>query len=207
MKRFVLLCGLAVVGVTSGSVVAQSMETTANGNEAAIDANLSEQKIQAMNAAFTSALNSLTTAMRTCANSDMIYAPGATGANASGCKSVSVPAGTVAAFNLAACPTGWSAYTAGAGRVVVGVGTLGTDTYTLGGTGGAAMRTLTVAQMPAHTHNYSRARANITDIENDTEIDMVQSITQQTVATSSAGSGQAFDNRQAFVGLRYCQKN
>lgn len=38
------------------------------------------------------------------------------------------------------------------GRVVVGVGTLGSDTYALGATGGVALRTLTTTELPAHTH-------------------------------------------------------
>lgn len=42
-----------------------------------------------------------------------------------------------------------------AGRVPVGVGTLGSDTYALGGTGGATLKTLTTANMPAHDHNVS----------------------------------------------------
>lgn len=42
-----------------------------------------------------------------------------------------------------------------AGRVPVGVGTLGSDTYALGGTGGTALRTLTTNELPAHTHTGS----------------------------------------------------
>jgi microcystin-dependent protein len=39
------------------------------------------------------------------------------------------------------------------GRVPVGVGTLGSDTYALGALGGAARVTLTEAQMPSHSHS------------------------------------------------------
>ena len=38
------------------------------------------------------------------------------------------------------------------GRTLMGVGTLGTDTYAAGATGGAARVTLTTAEMPAHNH-------------------------------------------------------
>src|SRR3954471_2119896 len=41
------------------------------------------------------------------------------------------------------------------GRVFVGVGTLGSDTYTGGGTGGASTKTLSLANMPNHDHNVS----------------------------------------------------
>jgi microcystin-dependent protein len=38
------------------------------------------------------------------------------------------------------------------GRMPVGIGTLGTDTYALGNAGGAAFRSLATANMPAHDH-------------------------------------------------------
>ncbi len=38
------------------------------------------------------------------------------------------------------------------GRTLIGVGTLGSDTYTAGATGGAARVTLTTDEMPAHNH-------------------------------------------------------
>jgi microcystin-dependent protein len=38
------------------------------------------------------------------------------------------------------------------GRVPIGVGTLGADTYALGATGGSASLTISAAQMPSHTH-------------------------------------------------------
>lgn len=41
------------------------------------------------------------------------------------------------------------------GRVPVGTGTLGSDTYTLGATGGNARSTLTTDQMPSHGHSVS----------------------------------------------------
>jgi microcystin-dependent protein len=38
------------------------------------------------------------------------------------------------------------------GRMIIGVGTLGADTYTLGLAGGSTLKTLVTANMPAHTH-------------------------------------------------------
>lgn len=40
----------------------------------------------------------------------------------------------------------------GHGRTLIGVGTLGTDTYTAGDEGGAARVTLTTSEMPSHNH-------------------------------------------------------
>ena len=39
-----------------------------------------------------------------------------------------------------------------AGRTLIGVGTLGSDTYTAGATGGVARVTLSTAEMPSHNH-------------------------------------------------------
>lgn len=41
----------------------------------------------------------------------------------------------------------------GQGRTLIGEGTLGTDTYAAGATGGAARVTLTTSEMPAHNHS------------------------------------------------------
>lgn len=43
------------------------------------------------------------------------------------------------------------------GRVMVGAGTLGSDTYAIGATGGAATRSLTASELPSHTHTGSTA--------------------------------------------------
>lgn len=39
------------------------------------------------------------------------------------------------------------------GRVPVGVGTLGSDSYAVGGTGGASTKTITTSNMPSHNHH------------------------------------------------------
>lgn len=41
------------------------------------------------------------------------------------------------------------------GRVPIGVGTLGSDSYALGALGGAATRVISTANLPAHDHNVS----------------------------------------------------
>lgn len=64
----------------------------------------------------------------------------------------SIPAGAVMAFNLASCPTGWTSLAGAAGRIIVGVGNNGTNSYALSASGGSDNITLSVAQLPAHTH-------------------------------------------------------
>lgn len=95
------------------------------------------------------------------------------------------------------------------GRFPVGAGTLGSDTYTVGGTGGEAKHTLTSAEMPAHDHeiryaHYGTTPANgtaggrgyvweIGDTAND----------NSTGDTQSVGSGSAHENRPPYIGLRF----
>lgn len=217
MTRFNLMW-MAAAGalMLGGSVGAQGIETTADGNEAAVDANLSEQKIQAMNTAFTSALNAMSTAMRTCGNSRLVYAPGATGADANGCVSPIV-AGTVSAFRLSACPTGWTALTTARGRVIVGTGTLGSDTYALNGTGGAAARTLTAANIPAHTHPLRSVGLRMVRKADGDKHGWFQGLKDESAYDSdtrpdvntkaSAGGSNPFDNRQPYLALLYCVKS
>lgn len=59
------------------------------------------------------------------------------------------------------------------GRSLFMAGTLGSDTYAVGGTGGSAFRTLTDAQMPSHDHgggttsSDSHSHTGTTDFENN----------------------------------------
>lgn len=71
-----------------------------------------------------------------------------------------VPKGAVMAFDLAKCPEGWSDLQMTAGRVIVGAGEgnrdLGDRPLTkreLHDMGGEEKHTLTVAEMPSHTHS------------------------------------------------------
>ena len=111
-----------------------------------------------------------------------------------------IPPGAVMAFNLASCPSGWSAYTAGVNRMIVGSG----SSYSLGATGGAATHVLTVNEMPAHTHGLayawvvpggSSSAAGSAGPTKDHDI------------TSSVGGGQPHNNMPPYVALLYCQKN
>jgi len=63
-----------------------------------------------------------------------------------------LPAGGIVAFNLPSCPTGWNQVTALAGRTIIGVGTLVSDTYALGAIGGSSKVALTTANLPSHSH-------------------------------------------------------
>ena len=69
-----------------------------------------------------------------------------------------VPSGAVMFFNLASCPTGWSALAASQGRYLVSLPAGGT----LGGTGGAALGNLEDRPVGQHNHAVSDAGHNHT---------------------------------------------
>lgn len=113
------------------------------------------------------------------------------------------------------------------GRVPVNTGQgPGLSTYPLGAAGGVESQTLSVAQMPPHTHAVA-AQLNGTNAPgsaptpggNLSALSTVGSIygtvpqggaTQPmasnaiTVTENMAGGGQAVDNRQPFLAMRYC---
>ena len=83
--------------------------------------------------------------------------------------------------------TTWTAF--GAGKVLVGVDTGDSDFNTIEETGGAktGAHTLTVDEMPAHTHNYGKS----TTSENMSIDDIGGLRGAATTATSSTGGGSA----------------
>ena len=88
-------------------------------------------------------------------------------------------------------------------RFVVGAGTGGN--YSPGDTGGANSVTLTVAQIPAHTHTYERTDVgiNVNDRPwpaSNNDCDMT------TQNTGSRGGGQAHENRPPYHALCYIMK-
>ena len=91
--------------------------------------------------------------------------------------------------------TTWTAF--GAGKVLVGVDANDADFNTVEETGGAKTHTLTVAQLPSHTHSYDRQNTSTDNISID---DITRTTGGNSSATSgSAGSGQAHNNVQPYI--------
>ena len=110
---------------------------------------------------------------------------------------------------VASIPTGWVLCDGNnntpdlRNRFVVGAGTGGN--YSPGDTGGANSVTLTVAQIPAHTHTYERTDVgiNVNDRPwpaSNNDCDMT------TQNTSSTGGGQSHENRPPYYALCYIMK-
>ena len=115
----------------------------------------------------------------------------------------SIPSGAVLAFNLAGCPDGWSEYTSAQDRTIIGSG----SSYSFGDVGGASTHTLTIAEMPAHTHTDSFLSG--IGGEGGTPHSLTRTAGASWYATNSDSNGgnQPHNNMQPYIALLYCVKN
>ena len=91
----------------------------------------------------------------------------------------------------------WAAF--GAGRVMVGIDAAQTEFDTLEETGGAKTHTLTVSELPSHTHNNP---AGILPPPNSNDVDVTGGNARtlgNDVATEATGGGQAHNNLQPYI--------
>ena len=91
--------------------------------------------------------------------------------------------------------TTWTAF--GAGKVLVGVDAGDTDFDTVEETGGAKTHTLTISEMPAHTHSYDRQNTSTDAISIH---DIVRTTGGNSSSTTgSTGGGTAHNNLQPYI--------
>jgi len=86
----------------------------------------------------------------------------------------------------------WVAF--GAGRVPVGIDSGDTDFDTAEETGGAKTHTLTVDEMPAHTHSVPNSGSQNNSFDSGTTVG-----NDVTGTSGSAGGGQAHNNLQPYI--------
>tara|TARA_Y100000401_G_scaffold99177_1_gene87293 strand:- start:1157 stop:1882 length:726 start_codon:yes stop_codon:yes gene_type:complete len=91
----------------------------------------------------------------------------------------------------------WAAF--GAGRVMVGIDASQTEFDTLEETGGAKTHTLTVSELPSHTHNNP---AGISPAPNANDVDITGGngrTIDNNVVTDATGGGSAHNNLQPYI--------
>jgi hypothetical protein len=127
-----------------------------------------------------------------------------------------VPAGAVMAFDLAACPAGWTAYVPAQGRTIVGVNPTGTSDLSVrarGASFGEEAHALSVQEMPSHNHGGSTGLDGIT-VEGNLFADPgspagngIPSYGQHSHSIPSQGGGAKHNNMQPSHVLLYCKKS
>ena len=87
----------------------------------------------------------------------------------------------------------WSAF--GTGRTIVGVDSSDTDFDAVRETGGSKTHTLTVSEIPAHTHTVAAS----TNDSDESGVSQGHTINTTNVSTSSTGGGGAHNNLQPYI--------
>lgn len=94
------------------------------------------------------------------------------------------------------------------GKVLIGIDSTDTDFNTIGKTGGEKEHTLTIDEMPAHTHGVPQAHPY--NIEAATHYTLVRenynNRTEYNVATSATGGGQAHNNMPPYQVAAFWQR-
>lgn len=157
------------------------------------------------------AANSLTFSATTLPETDLTVYVSLTSASEGGGGSLDgVPSGVICAWSGTAgnTPDGWALCDGQNGtpdlrdKFVLGAGT----THVVGDTGGSEEVTLTVAQMPSHTHTYfQRMEGNTKQVQSGT-INVYPIGGETGKTTSSIGSSQPHDNMPPYYTLAYIMK-
>ncbi|MEM0945168.1 MAG: hypothetical protein AAGI70_14620, partial [Pseudomonadota bacterium] len=117
-----------------------------------------------------------------------------------------------------ACPRGWSLFKAAGGRMIVGAGeheNAGVSEYPSfaddpgDATGGEERVTLTVAQMPRHSHQERGSnRLDVAQAPRDQiHVQDVDNTGFQKIISHESGGGQPHNNMPPYIALYFCKKD
>jgi len=139
--------------------------------------------------------------------------------NGANCKTMTElggsPTGAVMAFDLASCPTGWTAYTAANGRNIIGTGTSGTVgavSHVRGnattGVGGEEKHVQTIAEMAYHNHFAGNLDQTLGyKGGTNTNSYIFSGYSAPTWGTSYTGGSTAMPVMDPYIALLYCKKS
>lgn len=117
-----------------------------------------------------------------------------------------VPPGMVAAFDLAGtCPPGWVEFSDAAGRAIIGTGKgEGLSRRKYRDTGGEERKTLTIQELPPHTHAANVSTGGYSFEHHKWNDRLPGERWKQ--ETGSTGDGKPFDIMPPFIALTFCKK-
>ncbi len=123
-----------------------------------------------------------------------------------------VPSGAIMAFNLKACPSGWSEVPALAGRTIIGAGTgPGLTPRELYAYGGEEKHTMLLSELVPHTVSMSFGASDkggkgngyaYSDRAGGSTV-----LATYAKTSNSVGGGEAFNVMMPYYALLYCQKD
>ncbi|MFM2384113.1 MAG: hypothetical protein RIQ72_685 [Candidatus Parcubacteria bacterium] len=116
-----------------------------------------------------------------------------------------VPVGAIVLF-ANSCPTGWSEFTALQGKMPIGVNAV----YPIGSTGGNSQITLSVNQLPSHSHDYGLASGGnigVESVEGGAPHEVIAPKPGGRNSTLSTGGGSAINIMNPYKAVIFCQKD
>ena len=114
-----------------------------------------------------------------------------------------IPSGAVIAFDLAdGCPSGWSPIPDLDRRVIVGAVTTRNAEFGYRAIGGEKEHTLTIEEMPRHTHAYIET---ILPEEGTGQGGLLGNIVREERNSKPAGKSQPHNNMPPFIALYFCK--
>ncbi|MEE9339611.1 MAG: hypothetical protein V3U87_16170 [Methylococcaceae bacterium] len=126
-------------------------------------------------------------------------------------RKVTLPSGSILAFNLESCPKGWNNFQLAAGRTIVGSGKGENLTpYAKGEIGGEEVSSITISNLPSHQHlapfGVQASEAAYGQGGAARVISGSSVIIHPLTKTSPVGNGNSFSNMQPFIAMLYCEK-
>lgn len=121
-----------------------------------------------------------------------------------GLEELMIPSDAIMAFDLSTCPEGWTELVAAKGKVIVGLDSDDASFDKRGETGGAKTHTLTIAEMPKHSHSTyitTHGGGGLDWTGDGSHFKRVGT------STGNAGSSDSHNNLQPYISFIYCKKN
>lgn len=118
-----------------------------------------------------------------------------------------VPVGLIAIWGQAAnlIPEGWEEYTPLSGRIAIGLDENDPDFDAVGASGGSKNKSLTIDELPAHSHSYNELEQVGKSVLSYDAVGDREGASFKAATTGNAGNGEAFDIMNPYRVVLYIQ--